>query len=149
TRSQRELQRDDARVLARPGCDLLAVGVAAVGAHELRQGRARPGHARLARRRAGALSRRPGGRRLSSALELAERALGAAPPGDALVQVTGERSLTMRFAASSPTQSTAVDDVTVLVSVCREGRVGSATTNLTDADSLREVGRAASAAAEA
>jgi PmbA protein len=86
---------------------------------------------------------------VSSALELAERALEAAPPGDALVQVTAERSLTMRFAASRPTQSTEVDDVTVLVAVCRDGRVGSATTNLTDRDGLREVGRAAAAAADA
>ena len=33
---------------------------------------------------------------MSWALELAERALEAAPDGDALVQVTAERSLTMR-----------------------------------------------------
>jgi PmbA protein len=86
---------------------------------------------------------------VSSALELAERALEAAPPGDALVQVTAERSLTMRFAASRPTQSTEVDDLTVLVALCRDGRVGSATTNLTDRDGLLAVGRAAAAAAEA
>jgi PmbA protein len=84
-----------------------------------------------------------------SAIELAQRALEAAPAGDALVQVTGERSLTMRFAGSRPTQSTDVDDVTVLVALCRDGRVGSATTNITDRDGLREVGRAAAAAAEA
>jgi PmbA protein len=86
---------------------------------------------------------------LSSVLDLAERALEAAPAGDALVQVTAERSLTMRFAASRPTQSTDVDDLTVLVAMAREGRVGSATTNLTDGDGLRECGRAAAAAAEA
>jgi predicted Zn-dependent protease len=82
-------------------------------------------------------------------LELAERALEAAPPGDALVQVTAERSLTMRFAASRPTQSTDIDDLTVLVALTRDGRVGTATTNLTDADALRECGRAAADAAEA
>jgi predicted Zn-dependent protease len=86
---------------------------------------------------------------LSSALELAERALAAAPPGDALAHVTYERSLTMRFALSRPTQSTAIDDVTVLVAVARDGRVGSATTNLTTDDSLASCGRAAAAAAEA
>jgi PmbA protein len=86
---------------------------------------------------------------LSSVLDLAERALEAAPAGDALVQVTAERSLTMRFAASRPTQSTDVDDLTVLVALARDGRVGTATTNLTDADALRECGRAAAAAAEA
>jgi PmbA protein len=86
---------------------------------------------------------------VTSAVEVAERALEAAPPGDALVQVTAERSLTMRVAASRPTQSTEVDDLTVLVAVCRDGRVGSATTNLTGRDALREVGRAAAAAADA
>jgi predicted Zn-dependent protease len=82
-------------------------------------------------------------------LELAERALEAAPAGDALVQVTAERSLTMRFAASRPTQSTDVDDLTVLVALARDGRVGTATTNLTDGDALRECGRGAAAAAQA
>ncbi|MEA2430670.1 MAG: hypothetical protein QOI19_1143, partial [Thermoleophilaceae bacterium] len=86
---------------------------------------------------------------MSWALELAERALEAAPPGDALAQVTGERSLTMRFADSRPTQSTDIDDVTVLVAVARDGRVGSATTNLTGSDALADCGRAAAAAAEA
>jgi PmbA protein len=86
---------------------------------------------------------------VSWALELAERALEAAPAGDALAQVTAERSLTMRFARSRPTQSTAVDDATVVVAVARDGRVGRATTNLTDPDALAACGRAAAAAAEA
>jgi predicted Zn-dependent protease len=84
-----------------------------------------------------------------SALELAERALAAAPAGDALAHVTAERSLALRFARSRPTQSTAIDDLTVLVAVARGGRVGSATTNLTDPDSLAACGRAAAAAADA
>jgi predicted Zn-dependent protease len=84
-----------------------------------------------------------------SALELAERALAAAPAGDVLAHVSAERSLTLRFARSRPTQSTAIDDVTVLVAVARSGRVGTATTNLTDDDSLAACGRAAAAAAEA
>jgi PmbA protein len=86
---------------------------------------------------------------VTNPLELAERALAAAPPGDALAHVTHERSLTMRFARSRPTQSTAVDDVTVLVAVARDGRIGSATTNLTSDDALAACGRAAAAAAEA
>jgi predicted Zn-dependent protease len=86
---------------------------------------------------------------VSSVLELAERALAAAPPGDALAHVTHERSLTMRFAVSRPTQSTAVDDLTVLVAVARDGRVGTATTNLTSDHALAACGRAAAAAAEA
>jgi predicted Zn-dependent protease len=84
-----------------------------------------------------------------TALELAERALAAAPPGDALAHVTAERSLALRFARSRPTQSTALDDVTVLVAVARGGRVGTATTNLTHPDSLAACGRAAAAAADA
>ena len=43
-----------------------APDMAAVGADELRQGRARAGHGRLARRRAGALPRRPGRRRVTA-----------------------------------------------------------------------------------
>jgi predicted Zn-dependent protease len=86
---------------------------------------------------------------VSWALEVAERALDAAPAGDALAHVAAERSLTMRFARSRPTQSTAVDDVTVTVAVARDGRVGSATTNLTEPDALAACGRAAAAAAEA
>ena len=73
---------------------------------------------------------------MSWASELAERALEAAPPGDAIAHVSAERSLTMRFARSRPTQSTAIDDVTVLIAVERDGRVGSATTNLVDPDAL-------------
>jgi predicted Zn-dependent protease len=83
------------------------------------------------------------------ALELAERALAAAPGGDVLAHVAVERSLAMRFARSRPTQSTAIDDLTVLVAVARSGRVGTATTNLTDDESLAACGRAAAAAAEA
>src|SRR4051812_46555719 len=55
----------------------------------------------------------------------------------------------MRFALSRPTQSTAVDDVTVLVAVARDGRVGTATTNVTDDAALAACGRAAATAAEA
>jgi predicted Zn-dependent protease len=86
---------------------------------------------------------------MSFALDLAERALAAAPAGDALAQITHERSLTMRFALTRPTQSTAIDDVTVLVAVARDGHVGTATTNLTSDDALAACGRAAAAAAEA
>ena len=77
--AQPELQRHHARVLAQPRRDLLAVRVAAVGAHELRQGRAGAGDARLARHRAGPLPRRAGGRSVSWAL----RAGRARPRGRA------------------------------------------------------------------
>ena len=66
-------------------------GVARLGPDELRQGRARPGHGRLARRRAGALPRRPGRRRVTTGaervLDLAERALGHLGGGDAQATV--------------------------------------------------------------
>ena len=79
---------------------------------------------------------------------MAERALAAAV-GEALVTVTRERSLMLRFARSRPTQATAVDDVTVEVAALRDGHVGRAATNRTDADGLRRCGARATRAAEA
>ncbi len=83
------------------------------------------------------------------ALELAERALGAAPPGETLAKVDFERSLLLRFARSRPTQATAVDDVTVTLAVVCDGRVGTSSTNAVDDESLARVAQAARAAAEA
>jgi predicted Zn-dependent protease len=82
---------------------------------------------------------------------LAERALAAVPDGDgALATVNRERSLFLRYARSRPTQSTAVDDLSVEVAVLRDGHVGRSATNGTDADALRDCAvRAADAAAEA
>ena len=82
-------------------------------------------------------------------LALAERALNAAPPGEALAHVAHERSLLLRFARSRPTQATALDDVTVTLAVLRDGRVGTASTNATDERSLAATARAAASAAEA
>jgi predicted Zn-dependent protease len=84
-------------------------------------------------------------------LELAERALAAARAGEggALATVTSERSLMLRFARSRPTQSTAVDDLTVEIAVVRGGRVGKASTNATDDDSLARCAHEAEAAAQA
>ncbi|HXD59505.1 MAG TPA: DNA gyrase modulator, partial [Thermoleophilaceae bacterium] len=87
---------------------------------------------------------------MTEALDLAERALEAAPPGDgALATVTAERSLLLRYARSRPTQATAIDDLTVDIAVLRDGHVGGASTNETDPESLAACGRAAAAAAEA
>jgi|SRR5215211_453814 len=80
--------------------------------------------------------------------ELAARAADRAGSG-ALALVTRERSLLMRFAANRPTQSTAIDDVTVELAVVREGHVGRAMTNAVDDDSLSACARRAAAAAEA
>lgn len=86
---------------------------------------------------------------MTGALEVAERALAAAGGREALVRVAGERSLLLRFARSRPTQATRVDDVTVEVAVVRDGHVGRATTNSTEADGLSACARAAGRAAEA
>ncbi|HEY2604179.1 MAG TPA: metallopeptidase TldD-related protein [Thermoleophilaceae bacterium] len=86
-----------------------------------------------------------------NALELAERALRAAHAdgGGALASVASERSLMLRYARNRPTQATAVDDLTVEIAVLRGGRVGTASTNATDDESLVRCARAAEAAAEA
>jgi PmbA protein len=82
------------------------------------------------------------------AAELAGRAVALAGP-DALAFVTRERSLLLRFAANRPTQSTAIDDVTVELALVRHGHVGRATTNTLDDQSLTACARRAAAAAEA
>lgn len=81
-------------------------------------------------------------------LDLAARALSFAR-GDAQITVTRERSLHARFARSSPTQATEVDDLTVHALALREGNVGTALTNATGDVDLRAVVRRAEAAAEA
>ncbi len=81
-------------------------------------------------------------------LEVAERAAGHAGPG-ALALVTHERSLMLRFAASRPTQSTGIDDVTVEIAVPLRGNVGRAATNAVDDQSLADCAARARLAAEA
>ena len=87
---------------------------------------------------------------MSDLAALAERALELAPAADAVhATAMRERSLTLRFALSRPTQATAVDEVAVTVAALRDGHVGTASTNLTADDALAGCGRAAAAAAEA
>ena len=81
-------------------------------------------------------------------LEVAQRAAERAGPG-ALALVTRERSLLLRFAASRPTQSTGIDDVTVELAVPLRGNVGRASTNEVDDDSLADCAARARLAAEA
>ena len=82
-------------------------------------------------------------------LDVAQRALAQVSEGDgALATVTSERSLLLRFARSRPTQATAVEDLTISVTVVCDGHVGSATTNRDDADSLAACARAAETAAQ-
>jgi predicted Zn-dependent protease len=85
---------------------------------------------------------------VTGAADIAERAAAVAGP-DALVRVVRERSLVMRFALSQPTQSTAVDDVTVEVAALDRGHVGRATTNRLDDEALDACARRARAAAVA
>jgi PmbA protein len=82
------------------------------------------------------------------ALDLAESAVAKAS-GDALAHVVRERSLTLRFADGRPTQATSIDDVTVELAVVRDGHVGRAVTNASDAAALAECARRAQEAAEA
>jgi predicted Zn-dependent protease len=87
---------------------------------------------------------------MTDAAELAARAAAVVTSGDgALATVTAERSLLLRFARSRPTQATAVEDVSVSISVLRDGHVGSASTNRSDDDALTSCARAAEAAADA
>jgi len=86
---------------------------------------------------------------MSEASDLAERALTAAGPGETMVTVTHERSLTMRFSRSSPTQATSVDDLTVEVATLRDGHVGRAAGNRTDPEALVRYAGAAARVAEA
>jgi PmbA protein len=81
-------------------------------------------------------------------LEVAQRAAERGGPG-ALALVTRERSLLLRFAASRPTQSTGIDDVTVELAVPLRGNVGRASTNEVDDDSLADCAARARLAAEA
>ena len=116
-------------------------------------GKGEPGQvmARLARRRAGALPRRPGRRRVSRARRssIAERALGHTT-GDAQVTVTRERSLLSRFARSRPTQATQVDDTTRRDPPRpRRATPAAADTNDLSDEGLRDVAARADAAARA
>lgn len=85
-----------------------------------------------------------------SSAELAARALEAAPAGDgSFAAATREHSLMLRFAASRPTQATAVDDTAVELAVLRDGHVGRASTNDLSDEALAACGRRAANAAEA
>lgn len=80
------------------------------------------------------------------AAEVAERAVAHAGAG-ALAHVTRERSLVLRFAASRPTQATAVDDLTVEIAVVAHGHVGRSATNRVDDEALAACAKRAELAA--
>jgi predicted Zn-dependent protease len=84
---------------------------------------------------------------VSRALELAERAVGAASGDEADASVHAETSGFARFAASAVHQPTLIRDETVTLRVVRDGRVGCATTNRTDDEGLVAAARHAAEAA--
>jgi predicted Zn-dependent protease len=68
---------------------------------------------------------------------------------DGLALVTRENSLMLRFAAGRPTQSTAIDDVTIELAIPFRGHVGRASTNAGDDRSLAACAERARLAARA
>jgi predicted Zn-dependent protease len=82
-------------------------------------------------------------------LQTARRALALAPAGEVQVSVVRERSLMSRFARSTPTQATQVDDTAVEFLVVRDGHTALASTNRLDDDELRATAKQADAAARA
>ena len=83
------------------------------------------------------------------AVELAERALRAASGDEAEAVVHVERSGLARFAGAEVHQPTLIENAAVQVRVIRDSRVGVATGNRLDDDSLRELAGRAAAAADA
>ena len=70
-----------------------------------------------------------------SALDIAQLARSCLD-GEGLARVVRERSVMLRFAANRPTQSTAIDDLTVELAGVRGGQVGRAATNRADREGL-------------
>ena len=82
------------------------------------------------------------------ALELAQRAVGAADADEALALVNRERSGQARFASSQVHQPTLIENEVVELQVVRDGRLGLAASNRTDDDALKELAARAAEAAE-
>jgi predicted Zn-dependent protease len=81
-------------------------------------------------------------------IDLAERAL-AHTAGGAQATVTRERSLLSRFARSTPTQATHVEDTSVLILRVQDGHTGTAETNDLSDEGLRDVAARADAGVRA
>jgi PmbA protein len=82
------------------------------------------------------------------ALELADRAWRAAEADEADAVVQVEESGFARFAGSEVHQPTLISDESITLRVVRDGKVGSAVTNRTDDEGLREMARRAAEAAD-
>ena len=85
---------------------------------------------------------------MSSALDLAERALKAAKGDEAIVLVHSERSGMARFAGSEVHQPTLIENDVVELQIVRDGRVGVAVANRTDDEGLRALAARAAEAAD-
>ena len=82
-------------------------------------------------------------------LELAEQALAAARGDEAEAVVQTERSGLARFAGSEVHQPTLIENASVLLRICRDGRVGVASGNRVDEEGLRRLARRAGEIADA
>ena len=85
---------------------------------------------------------------MSSALDLAERALRAADGDEAEATVQTERSGLARFAGTEVHQPTLISNETVQLRVVRDGRFGVAAGNATNDEALRALAQRAAAAAD-
>jgi PmbA protein len=85
---------------------------------------------------------------VSAALELAARALQAAEGDDALALVHQERSGMARFAGSEVHQPTLIENELVELQIVRDGRLGLARSNRSDAEGLRALAARAAEAAD-
>jgi PmbA protein len=86
---------------------------------------------------------------VTSAIDLAERAVAAAEGDGVEAVVQAERSGFARFAGSEVHQPTLIESVSVFLRVIRGNRVGTAAGNRVDDEGLRELALRASEAAEA
>ncbi|MDQ3996910.1 MAG: hypothetical protein M3303_07810, partial [Gemmatimonadota bacterium] len=80
-------------------------------------------------------------------LEIARQALQAADGDEVEALVTAERSGLARFAASEVHQPTLIENLVVMLRVCRDGKVGTAATNRTDEEGLKAAAALAGEAA--
>ncbi len=85
----------------------------------------------------------------SDVREVAGLALEAAEGDDAVAIVMSERSGLARFASSEVHQPTLIENCSVMLQIVRDGRIGTASTNRLDQESLRELAERAGEAADA
>ena len=86
---------------------------------------------------------------MTDAIDLAQRAVGAAEGDGVEAVVQAERSGFARFAGSEVHQPTLIENVSVFLRVIRGKRVGAAAANRVDDEGLRELAMRAGEAAEA